>query len=198
MVTRTVCVVVTLLIAAIGAQSAVASGGNYTFDGGTPAERAQVRAALNASLFDWSVVPEQITIRIAPGLNSSASAGTIELDSGLLHAGRFSWGVIQHEYAHQVDFFLLDDAAREQLTARLGGKSWWQTPSGLDHQTLTSERFASTVAWAYWPMQDNVLRPLSTNDEAGAVAPASFRALLGGLLGVSVPSQRQLAALRRR
>ncbi len=194
---RTVSLLAALLAMAIGAQPAASGGGNYTFDGGTRAERAQVRDALDASLFDWSVVPEQITIRIAPGLACSARAGTIELDSRLLHAGRFGWGVIQHEYAHQVDFFLLNDAMRTRLTAWLGGVSWWQTSSGLPHRALTSERFASTLAWAYWPSLDNVLRPSSTSDEAGAVAPADFRALLGGLLGVSVPSQRLVAAVHR-
>jgi hypothetical protein len=197
-VARTVSLLAAVLAVTIGAQPAAGRGGDYAFDGGTRAERAQVRAALDASLFDWSVVPEQITIRIAPGLASSAQAGTIELDSGLLHAGRFGWGVIQHEYAHQVDFFLLDDAMRVRLTGLLGGASWWQTSNVLPHQELTSERFASTLAWAYWPSPDNVLRPSSPTDEAGAVAPADFRTLLGGLLEISVPSQRLVAAVHRR
>jgi hypothetical protein len=183
---------------AISAQPALAGGGNYVFDGGTRAERAQVRAALAASLFDWSVVPERIIIRIAAGLGCSAQAGAIELDSGLLHAGRFAWGVIQHEYAHQVDFFLLDDAMRARLAGALGGESWWQTSAGLAHQALTSERFASSLAWAYWPSPDNALRPASTGYEAGALAPADFRLLLGAVLGVSVPSRRVVAAARRR
>jgi hypothetical protein len=197
-VARTVSLLAAVLAVTIGAQPAAGRGGDYAFDGGTRAERAQVRAALDASLFDWGVVPEQITIRIAPGLASSAQAGTIELDSGLLHAGRFGWGVIQHEYAHQVDFFLLDDAMRVRLTGLLGGASWWQTSNVLPHQELTSERFASTLAWAYWPSPDNVLRPSSPTDEAGAVAPADFRTLLGGLLEISVPSQRLVAAVHRR
>jgi hypothetical protein len=106
--------------------------------------------------------------------------------------------VIQHEYAHQVDFFLLDDATRARLAGRLGGESWWQTSAGLAHQALASERFASSLAWAYWPSPDNVLRPSSTGDEAGALAPVDFRLLLGDVLGVSVPSQRVVAAARRR
>jgi hypothetical protein len=187
-----------MLAVASGAQSAAASGGNYVFDGGTRAEHAQVRAALDVSLFDWSVVRERITIRIAPGLASSARPGTIELDPALLHVGRFAWGVIQHEYAHQVDFFMLDDAARAVLASRLGGESWWQTPSGLAHDALTSERFASTLAWAYWPSPDNVLRPSSAGDEAGGLAPVTFRALIEGLLGVAIPSQRQVAAVSHR
>jgi hypothetical protein len=144
-------------------------------------------------------VPERITIRIAQGLSCSASAGTIELDSGLLHAGRFAWGVVQHEYAHQVDFFLLDDGMRQRLAARLGGESWWQTSGGLAHEALTSERFASTLAWAFWPSPEDAMRPSSAADEAGALAPATFRALLAGLLGTPASSQRRVAsALRRR
>jgi hypothetical protein len=187
-----------LATVAINARPAAATGGNYSFAGGTRAERTQVRAALAASLFDWSVVPERITIRIADGIGCSARAGTIELDAGLLQAGRFSWGTIQHEYAHQVDFLLLDDAMRARLAGRLGGESWWQTSAGFAHQALTSERFASSLAWAYWPSPDNALRPTSTGDEAGALAPADFRLLLGEVLGVPVPSQRVVSAARRR
>lgn len=195
---RTLCLIAAVLLVAISAKPAAAGGGNYAFDGGTRAERAQVRAALAASLFDWSLVPELITIRIGAGVGCSARAGTIELDSGLLQTGRFAWGVIQHEYAHQVDFFLLDDAMRARLAERLGGESWWQTSAGVPHQALTSERFASSLAWAYWPSPDNVLRPTSAADEAGALAPADFRLLLGDVLGVSVPSRRVVASARRR
>jgi hypothetical protein len=142
-------------------QPAAASGGNYSFDGGT-------------------------------------RAGIIELDTRLLQAGRFALGVIQHEYAHQVDFFLLDDAMRARPAGRLGGESWWQTSAGFAHQALTSERFASSLAWAYWPSPDNAPRPTSTADEAGALAPADVRLLLGDVLGVGVPSQHVVAAARRR
>jgi hypothetical protein len=197
-VARLVSFTAAILASAIGAPSAAAVGGHYAFAGGTRVERAQVRAALDASLFNWSVVPEQITIRIAPGLAPSAEAGTIELDSGLLDAGRIAWGVVQHEFAHQVDFFLLDDAMRASLGQQLGGTSWWQTTGGLAHQALTCERFASTLAWAYWPSPDNVLRPLSADDEAVAMPASDFRAVLGSLLGLSIPTQRQLASVHRR
>jgi hypothetical protein len=139
---------------------------------------------------DWSVVDRTITIRIAPGLDSQAVPGEIDLDADLLDAGVFSWGVVQHEFAHQVDFFLLDDRLRTTLSASLGGGSWWQT-AGLPHGELTSERFASTLAWAYWPSAENSMRPLSRFDESGAVAPAAFRRLLGGLLGPVVGGSRR-------
>ncbi len=114
-----------------------------------------------------------VAIHIGAGDSPHAVAGEIWLDSALLDAGRFSWGVVQHEYAHQVDFALLTDAMRERLHALLGGASWWNGP----HSTLDCERFADAVAATYWPSADNVLR--------SAVAPDRFRAALGALLAGS-------------
>jgi hypothetical protein len=66
----------------------------YRFDGGTPAERSGVRAALRASSFDWRVVPGVVTIHIVPDLGASEAApGEIWLDTGLLDTGMFAWGV---------------------------------------------------------------------------------------------------------
>lgn len=165
------------------AGTAQARGGNYTFAGGTPAEQRQVTAALEISTFDWSIVKQQITIRIARGTASEATPGTIWLDADLLDAGRLSWGVVQHEYAHQVDFFLLTDAQRAQLLPTLGGASWWQA-GNLAHAQLASERFASTLAWAYWQSPDNVMKPAGPGDESGTVPPATFRALAASTLGL--------------
>ncbi len=143
-----------ILVAALAALAfsgvAHASGGNYVFDGGTPKKQAQVRAALNVSAFNWSLVPAQITIHIAPDLaTSDATPGEIWLDSALLDAGVFSWGVVQHEYAHEVDFFLLDEAKRATLAPLIGGKACWQTAgTHYVHGQLTCERFASTLAWS--------------------------------------------------
>jgi hypothetical protein len=164
------------------AGEARAGGGNYTFDGGTPAEQSQVRAALDASDFNWSLVPVQITIHIARDISSSQAApGQIWLDAGLLKSGQFSWAFVQHEYGHQVDFFLLDDAKRATLELALGGQEWFYGEP-LRHSAYGCERFASTLAWAYWQSPDNALEPLSTNDESGGMPPAQFRALLTRLL----------------
>ena len=156
-------------------------GGRYTIDGGTAREQAQVRGALDTSSFDWSVLPTPITIEIARGQGSYAVPGKILLDADLLDAGRFSWGVVQHEFAHEVDFLLLDDADRTRLQAVLGGLAWFPS-GGLAHGLITCERFASTLAWAYWPSPDNVMRPTSGADESGTVTPAAFRALLAAIL----------------
>jgi hypothetical protein len=173
-------------VALFFATAAHASGGNYVFAGGTSGEQAVVRAALDASAFDWNLVPAQVTIRIAPGLDTSAEPGVISLDPGLLDSGRFSWGIVQHEYAHQVDFFLLDDAKRAQLLAALGGKDWCYHTVGLAHSAYGCERFASTLAWAYWQTPDNCLAPRGPNDEAAAMPPAQFRALLTQMIGAPV------------
>ena len=176
-------IVFTLVLALVAPGIAHAAGGSYVFAGGTPQEQAQVRAALDASSFDWSVVPETITINIEPGHDSEATRGEIWLDADLVDSGRFAWGTVQHEYAHQVDFFLLDDAKRAELQAALGGASWWSA-QGLQHSQLASERFASTLAWTFWQSQANALRPTSPGDESAALPPAQFKALLARVLGL--------------
>jgi hypothetical protein len=164
------------------AAPAHAGGGNYVFDGGSAKQRAEVRSALEASAFDWNLVPAQITVHIRRGVDSHAFPGHIWLDADLLSAGRFSWAVVQDEYAHQVDFFLFDEAKRAQLTQALGAADWCYGLPGLAHSQYGCERFASTLVWSYWPSSDNTYRPRSANDESAAMAPARFRALLGELL----------------
>ena len=169
------------LLALVVVPGAFAKGGNYVFDGGTPAEQAQVEAALDVSSFDFSVVPGPVTIHIARGVSSGAAPGQIWLDADLLDAGRFAWGVVQHEYGHQVDFSVLTDADRAQLQQLLGGTAWC---SGAAHGQLACERFADLISWAYWTSSDNVMRPASAADEGGQVSPAAFRAALASLLPV--------------
>jgi hypothetical protein len=166
-------------LALVVVPAAFASGGNYVFDGGTKAEQTQVTSALNASAFPWSIVPGPVVIHIQRGIESAATPNQIALDADLLDSGRFSWGVVQHEYAHQVDFALLTPATRAQLHTILGGTAW----SGAEgHSSLDAERFADLVSWAYWGSADNVMKPLSAQDEGGQVTPAVFRAALAALL----------------
>jgi len=90
---------------------------------------------------------------------------------------------VQHEYAHQVDFFLLSDVQRGSLAAGIGGSSWWAPGVGItQHGNLSSERFASTLAWSYWQSSKNSMKPRSKTDESAAMAPAAFKSLLGSLL----------------
>lgn len=156
---------------------------SVSFDGGTRAERAQVSAALSASSFDWRALRDRITVHIAAGLDSEATPGNVWLDANLLSSGRFSWGVVQHEFAHQVDFLLLTDAQRAELGRLLRTPVWCNDNSpSLPHSDYGCERFASTLAWAFWQSSDNVMRPHSSSDEAGAVTPAVFRSTLTRML----------------
>ena len=182
----------TALLALAWAGTASARGGHYVFDGGTARQQAQVRAALQVSTFDWDVVPATITIHLGSGTDTYATKGGIWIDTQLLASGVFAWGPIQHEYAHQVDFFLLDDASRAGLNTLLGGTVWTHggTTSGVHgpgHAGLGAERFASTLAWAYWPSDANSLEPQSKTSESAAMAPQRFRETLEQLLGIPNP-----------
>ncbi len=180
------------------AAPSAAAGGDYVFAGGTAKQRTQVRRALDASAFDWSLVPTTITIHIAPGLNSEATVGNLWLDANLLDAGRFSWGIVQHEYGHQVDLFLLDGAKRALLDQALGGTDWCYGLPNLKHAQYGCERFASTLAWAYWPSVQNSMRPVSPSDESAAVSPARFRGLVTSVLGFADPfAAQQLSVVGR-
>ena len=129
--------------------TALARGGSYVFDGGTPAEQTQVRAALDASSFDFSVVPATVTVHIAPGTDSRATPGQVWLDADLLGPGRYGWGVVQHEFAHQVDFLRLSPEARSALGAALGTQVWCHADvQGLPHSAYGCERFTSSLVWA--------------------------------------------------
>jgi hypothetical protein len=157
------------------------AGGSYTFDGGTKKERETVVAALEASSFDWTVLPGPIAIHIVHGEPSRSIPHEIWLDADLLNAGEFAWGVVQHEYAHQVDYLLLDDAQRALLLHELGGHDWCYGVPGLAHDQYGCERFASTFAWSFWPSRENSMRPSGRRDESAAMAPARFRALVARL-----------------
>jgi hypothetical protein len=184
------------VLALIWAAGSRAAGGNYSVEGGTAAQQAEVHAALDASTFDWSRVPH-VSIHLAPGEESRAVPGQIWLDSDLLSSGRFAWAIVQHEYAHEVDFLLLSDTHRAKLDAALGGTEWYPG-SGLEHAQYGCERFASTLAWAYWPSDANSLRPAGPDDESAAMEPARFRALMTQLLGLPNPDAPPAAFKSRR
>jgi len=179
---RSLVLLVLALAVMASAPVALARPGNYNFEGGTGAQRTQVEKALAASAFDWSVVRNQVTIHIGRNMESRATPGDVWLDARLLDSGRFSWGVVQHEFAHQVDFLLLTQEDRVELQRLLGAKAWCWDTSGFDHVDYGCERFASTLAWSYWQNRDNCMKPASTRDEAGGMAPAAFKATVARLL----------------
>ncbi|MDP9490652.1 MAG: hypothetical protein M3P42_00385 [Actinomycetota bacterium] len=150
--------------------------------GGTTAQKLEVRKALDASAFNWHVVPVVVKIRIVDGPKSWARRGEIHLSAELLDKGRASWGTVQHEFAHQVDLYLLDDADRKRIRKALGGYAWLPKNKAVPHAERGAERFASTFAWAYWQSQNSSMRPRSAEDESAAMKPAQFRALLARVL----------------
>lgn len=176
---------VSLIVLATMAGTADAAGGSFAIDGGTPREQAQVAQALAASAFHWSVLPQQVRVHIARGTDSYSTAGEVWLDADLLDSGRFAWGTVQHEFAHQIDFQLLDDTNRAELQTLLGGSDWCYGTAGLRHDQHACERFADTVAAAYWVSPDNTAKSV--------VAPAKFRTTLAAMLGLT----RTLSAVKR-
>ncbi len=177
------------------APGAQAIGGSYRFDGGTAYQRAQVRQALAASRFNYGVVSRTITVHIRRGVESNASAGEVWLDADLLDSGRFSWGVVQHEFAHQIDFLVFTPGQRAEFSKALGGRDWCFEQPNLRHSDHGCERFASTLAWTYWQSPDNSMRPTSVGDESAAMTPTAFRALVDRVLGPAF-STRMLAYRR--
>ena len=167
--------------------SALAAGGDYVFEGGTPRQQAQVRSALDATAFDFGIVPQQVTVHVGTYGISHSTPAHVWLDGRLLDSGRFSWPTVVDEFAHQVDFFLLDGPRRAILQERLGASAWCYEVSDLGHGAYGCERLSSMVAWAYWPTKENVYRPTSAADESASMAPAEFRALLDSLLGLGAP-----------
>lgn len=160
-----------------------AAGGNYAIDGGSAREQSHVRRALQASRFDWDVIPGRIKIHLRRGVDSRSTPGEIWIDRDLLDAGVFSWAVVQDEYAHQLDFALFDDEVRAMLTIALRGRAWCraETP-GLPHSDYACERFTSTLVWAYWPSKLNTYRPEVRGDEAAAMPARQFRRLVESVI----------------
>jgi hypothetical protein len=182
MLRRLLILAVTLAALALPA-SALAGGGDYSFEGAGPAERSTVKAALNASAFDWSIVPQHVTIHVGAYGVSHSTPGDIWLDRGLLGAGRFAWATVMDEYAHQIDFQVLDTSSRAVLQEKLGTSAWCYESADLSHGANGCERFSSMVAWAYWPSKDNSYRPASPTDESASMPAAEFRNLLSSLVG---------------
>jgi hypothetical protein len=183
---------ITAIVLAVLAVAAPAFGSSTTvrLEGGTPYERAQVTHALAASAFNWSVLPQRVVVHIGRGVDSGATPGNVWLDANLLDAGRMSWGVVQHELAHQVDFLLLRDSQRAELAQLLHASVWAPDGALLTHASYGQERFASTLAWAFWQSPDNVMAP-SANPESGAVAPAVFKAAIARTLGSAARKQQR-------
>lgn len=178
---------IVLAFLALSTGPAAASGGRYVFVGGTTYQRNQVTQALQVSTFNWNLVPTvKVVIDPAPDAPSEATVGVVTLNADLLNSGEFSWGVVQHEFGHELDFSLLNAADRTSLQQALGGASWWDDPfAPLQHDQMSAERFATMMSVAYWPAYwSNCFypRPGNLDAENSSMSPAAFRTLMNGLL----------------
>lgn len=180
------CLIVTALLVALAhpAGARAQLHGPVTFDGGNANEQAQVLSALRVSDFDYTAVAARVTVRIIRDIpTSEASYGVVTLDADLLDVGEFSWGVVQHEMAHEVDFLYLTDTDHALLLRALGGASWWYTTPMLAHGDYGCERFASELSWAFWANKlENSMAPANINDESNRMPLAAFRILVSQLL----------------
>jgi len=165
------------------AQTATAAPAKVGFAGGTAREQATVRAALAASSFDFGLIPQVVTVPIGSYGDSYSTPGNVYVDAQLLDSGRYAWGVVQHEFGHQVDFVLLDDAKRAILQRALGAKDWCYDVDGLAHSDHGCERFASELSWAYWQVPANSMQPAQCGGESASMPVTQFRALLSELIG---------------
>jgi hypothetical protein len=181
----------------VGAHGALAAPARIAFDGGTPSEQATVRAALAASSFDWSVLPQVVTVHVGSYGDSYSTPGDVFVDAQLLDSQRFAWGVVQHEFGHQVDFLLLDDAKRAILQKALGAKDWCYGVEGLAHSDYGCERFASELSWAYWQSPDNSMQPSACGGESAGMPVTDFRALVTQLLGMPTTATSTTSATEK-
>jgi hypothetical protein len=69
------------VLALILAPTAEPAAASIAFDGGTRDQRAQVTRALAASSFDWSILPQTITVHISPDVPSQAGSPRTGLES---------------------------------------------------------------------------------------------------------------------
>ena len=132
------------------------------FSGGSDTARAEVVAALDASAFDWSVIGRSVAVQILDCGCSGSRPGVVVLDAAMLSSspyGRaYTWGIVQHEFAHQVWSYALDDVRRSELQEVLGGADLCYEQPGVPHDAHACELFASTLGWAYWPVRGNPMQ----------------------------------------
>ena len=70
-----------------------------------------------------------------------------------------------------------------QLTAQLGATQWCYENRLLPPGANACERFAATLAWAYWPTPENSLKPVGPRDWSASMNARTFRILLARLIG---------------
>lgn len=195
----TIKILAVMVAALIFAGTAAAKGGSFAFDGGTPFEQQQVTQALAVSSFDFSQVTQAITVHIVPSTDPHLAGGTeagystpgdVWLSTYWLEFGQLGWGIVQHEFAHEIDYYVLTDAQRADLLKHLDPSG--STTSWCDHAALYEARpcewFASELAYAFWPSDANIQAPNYTGNLSGHMTPTAFRAELDSL-GLAQPQR---------
>jgi hypothetical protein len=87
----------------------------------------------------------------------------------------------------------LDARDRRRVRQWLGGSDWCYEDPDVDHDDHACERFASSLAWAYWPRPRHNIMAVHT-----AVTAAEFREMLPRLLGPDDESIASQGLPRRR
>ena len=178
--------------------SALAGGGDYVFDGGTARQQAQVRAALEASSFDWDVVKRQVTVHVGAHGTSRSTPGHVWLDGGLLDTGRFAWAIVSTS-THTRSTSQCSTPPIVRGSAPLGAARLVLRGARPRPRDYGCERFATLVSWAYWPSQR--LRPesapTSRREAGGRFRAAGARLRRSGSCELtSVGDEREAEGLR--
>lgn len=197
MVRMTMKLLAAVVAALFLAGSAVA--GTVNVDGGTPFEQQQVRLALAASKFDYGQIPAPVTVHVVPpsdahlegGVDAGYSIpGEVWISSRWLDFGAAGWGFVQHEFGHEIDYYVLTDAQRAALLSHLDPTG--STTSWCDHSVAYDARpcewFASELSWAFWPVGANLQDPTTTKGLSGHLPPDQFRAAVESL-GLAQPTR---------
>jgi hypothetical protein len=125
-------------------------GGHYVLDGGTAAERHGVVAALEASSFDWSLVPGQTTIHIVRGADYTL------LDDEL--RARFLKLLGAHEWCYEsVEALAHGNYGCERFASTLAW-SYWQSPENSMRPTSPTDESAAVSPRRFRAALDSALR----------------------------------------
>ena len=119
---------------------------------------------------------------------SSATPGHVWLDRGLLASGRFAWATVMDEYAHQVDFFVLD--SRAPRTAPAAARRQRLVLRGLGPRTrsprLRAVRLDGRVGLLALEAQRVPARRRPPTSRRPC-RPREFRSLVSAVVGMPTP-----------
>ena len=133
-------------------------------------QQATVRAALEVSSFDWSVLPARSSSTsrrsAAPTPRPATSTSTARCSTPAASRGASS---STSSHTRSTSSSSTTRSARRS-TQRSAAATGATASPGLAHSAYGCERFASELAWAYWPSADNSMSPAATHGESGGDA----------------------------